>query len=167
MIVRGKMIIIILSLLLVIVAVVPLAPVFADVPDVQDIVFWTDGEGNTLLNITIRHNANVPPLAHYVDLINVEIDGITTTVPLSDNQTSLIFVPQYNMGQVINTPTLRARVHCIVHSYGGFSAPVQVPEFSVIHLLAIFVLVSIVSLFLSRKSTLQKRLNPRDSKVRS
>ena len=166
MIVRGKMIII-LSLLLPMIALFPLAPVFADVPDVQEIVYWTDGVGNTVLNITIRHNANVPPLSHYVDWIDMEIDGSTTTVPLLNNQTTQIFVAQYNMGQVIDTPTLRARVHCIVHFYGGFSAPLQIPEFSVIQLLGIFVLVSIVSLFLSRKNILQKRLNPRNSKVHS
>jgi hypothetical protein len=158
MIVSAKLAIAIFSLILSTFVVFPVVPVLADIPNVEGIVPWTDGEGNTILNITIRHDATAPSISHYINSIDVEIDGVPTTVPLSDNQTTERFVARYNMGQVTGTPTVRARAHCTVHGNGSFSAPVQVPEFSVIWLLAIFALVSTVSLLLSRKSFFQKSL---------
>jgi hypothetical protein len=158
MIVRGKLIIIMLSLVLTLLVVFPLPSVFAGLPSVTDIT-WTDSEGNTILNVTINHDqATVPPSNHYINSIVVEIDGVPNTVSLTDNQTTQPFVAQYNMGQVTGTPTVRVRGHCNVHGNGSFSAPVQVPEFSVI-LLVIFALMSTLSLFFSRKNLFQKSLN--------
>jgi desulfoferrodoxin (superoxide reductase-like protein) len=100
-------------------------PVFADVPGVLSVDPWTDGT-ETILNITVRHFG--PTSSHYVDMIQVDIDGTVENVNL-DPQSINPFVMQYSMGDVSSEPSVRVRTHCNLHGWGSWTEPQVIPEF--------------------------------------
>ena len=128
-------------------------PVLADVPTVESIEPWTS-ETDTILNITVRHAS--PSSSHYVDKVEVDIDGAVHDIDLTP-QSTLTFVEQYNMGEVVDTPTVQARAHCTFHGWSGWSEPVEVPEFSSIHLLLVLAIVSFAVLLLRSKIASSKK----------
>jgi len=96
--------------------------VLADVPVVNTIQPWTrPSDGHTVLNVTVTHNNYYS--GHYVDWIQVDVDGAVDTVNLSEPQpVNLPFVVQYDMGLVSGTPTVRARAHCTLHGPSAWSS---------------------------------------------
>ena len=127
-------------------------PVLADVPSVLSIEPWTSGTDtmwarahDTILNITVSHAS--PTSSHYVDKVEVDIDGNVHDVNLTP-QSTVTFVVQYNMGEVTDTPTVQARAFYTVHGWSGWSEAVVVPEFTFIHLLLILSVMSIAVLLL-------------------
>jgi len=127
-------------------------PAFADVPNVLGIVPWTSGS-DTVLNITVRHA--LPTSSHFVNRVEVEINGTVQTINLSWSPVQTgPFVVQYNLGQVVGVVNVRARPNCNVHGNGGdtnWFGPVEVPEFSVVQLLAILAIVSALILLMRLK----------------
>jgi uncharacterized membrane protein YozB (DUF420 family) len=98
----------------------------ADVPIVNSVKPWTRASDNhAILNITITHRNYYA--GHYVDSMQVDIDGAVDTVNLSPPQpVNQPFVAEYDMGVVLTNPTVRARAHCTLHGSSGWSAPVQI-----------------------------------------
>ena len=129
-------------------------PVLADVPAVVNIESWTSGS-NTILNITVRHSS--PTSSHYVNIVEIDIDGTVETVNLS-SQSSATFVVQYNMGGEIDMPEVIARAHCTLHGWSNWSEPVVIPEFSPIYLLLILTMGSLLILLLKFKLQIPKRV---------
>jgi hypothetical protein len=133
------------------IAVLQIHPVLANLPTVDAPVPWTFGN-HTVLDITVRHDTTSLPYAdHYVDHVEVDIDGIPHIINLTAPQQQYSFVVQYDMGQVTGTPTVEARAHCTYHGWGSFSPSVQVPEFSFLQLLSILAITSIMILLLRSK----------------
>lgn len=120
----------------------------ADIPTVENVEPWTSGS-DTILNITVRHA--LPLTSHYVDKVEVDIDGTIHDVALTP-QSTVTFVEPYNMGEVTDTPTVQVRAHCNLHGWSGWSDPLAVPEFSTVSLLLILAIVSIAALLLRSKS---------------
>lgn len=127
--------------------------VLADVPTVESIEPWTS-ETDNILNITVRHSS--PTSSHYVDKVEIDIDGAVNNVDLTP-QSKVTFVVQYNMGEVVDTPTVQARSHCTLHGWSGWSESVEIPEFSTVHLLLVLAIVTITVLFLRSKISGSKK----------
>ena len=126
-------------------------PILADVPTVESVEPWASGT-DTILNITIRHG--FPSSDHYVFETEVDIDGTVHLIEL-EPQSTTTFIVQYNMSELVGTPTVRVRADCNLHGWSGWSEPVVVPEFSTISLLLILAIVSMAVLL--RKSRAQAR----------
>ena len=129
--------------------------VLADVPTVLSMEPWVS-ETDTILNITVRHAS--PTSSHYVDKVEVDVDGAVNDIDLTPQSTAT-FVVQFNMGEVAGTTIVQARAHCTFHGWSGWSESLEIPEFLPIHLLLILAVVSIAVFLLrpkisgSRKST--------------
>lgn len=145
---RPKSLIVMLILAFAVIIGFQINPVLADVPTVENIEPLTS-ETDTILNITVRHAS--PTGSHYVDKVEVDLDGTFHDVDLTP-QSTLTFIVQYNMSEVTGTPSVQARAHCTFHGWSGWSEPVVVPEFSTIYLLLILAFVSIAVLLLRSKA---------------
>jgi len=117
-----------------------LAPVYADVPGIVNIEPWISGT-ETTLNITIRHSS--PTNSHYIDLIQVDIDGIINDLNL-DPQSTNPFIVEYNLGELSGEPSVRVRAHCNLHGWGGWSSSQTIPEFPSWIILPLFVTITLV-----------------------
>jgi hypothetical protein len=147
------------------IATLQIRPVLALVPSVDAPVPWTSGT-HTILNITVRHDKTVPPLpSHYVDYIEVDVDGTPDIVDLDPSQPEDFFVVQYDMGEVTGTPTVKVRAHCTVHDLSAYSPSVQVPEFSFFQLLLILAIITIAIVLLRSKVHGAKKKTFRDTEV--
>ena len=135
-------------LVLGIASAIKISAVFADVPDVLGIEFWISGT-ETIPNITIRHAS--PTASHYVDVVEVDIDGAVHNVPFIPSQSTTTFVVQFNMGEITGVPMVKARAHCNFHGWSTWSEPIEVPEFSQVHLFLILMFVSLGVLLLKTK----------------
>ncbi len=95
------------------------------VPDIQEVVFWDNGE-DTMLNVTFYHT----PVTtfHYVDEVEVDIDGAITSYPVT--QSSVTFTAQINLGQISGNPPARTRVHCTIDGWSSWSNQQTIPELS-------------------------------------
>ena len=124
-----------------------LAPVYADVPGIVNIEPWISGT-ETTLNITIRHSS--PTSSHYIDLIQVDIDGIVNDLNLVP-QSANPFIVEYSLGELGGEPSVRVRPHCNLHGWGGWSNPQTIPEFPSWALLPLFLTATLVIVFF-RKS---------------
>lgn len=103
-------------------------PVFGDVPAVSNVEPWTRSSDNhTILNITIMHNNYYG--GHYVDWIEVDVNGVVNAVDLSPPQpVDLPLVVQYDMNQVSENPMVRVRAHCSIHGSSAWSDSVRVGD---------------------------------------
>ncbi len=96
----------------------------ADVPVVNSVKPWTRASDNhVILNVTVTHRNYYT--GHYVDYVQVDIDGAIDTMNLSPPQ-SQAFIVEYDMGVVSTNPTVRARAHCTLHGSSGWSASVKI-----------------------------------------
>lgn len=89
---------------------IPLA--HADVPSVLEITRVEEG-GDTFLVIEVRHGS--PTSSHYVDVIEVEVDGMVERLDDLGPQASARFEVRY---AVDPDAKIRVRAHCIVHGWG-------------------------------------------------
>jgi hypothetical protein len=122
----------------------------AIVPDIQEVVFWNNGE-NAMLNVTIYHT---PVTAfHYVDQIEVDIDGTVTSYPIS--QSSVTFTTQINLGQINGSPLGRTRVHCTIDGWSSWSSQQAIPELSLSTIISLC-LVGTLMVLVAKKKLFQK-----------
>jgi len=66
---------------------------------------------------------------------------------------------QFNIGELTEEPTVRARAVCTIHGWSSWSNSVQVPEFSLIQPILILAIVSIAVLLLKSKIYRSKKKN--------
>jgi len=114
------------------------ANVRADVPDVQMIEnISQDSSGK--IRLQIRH-AN-PNSAHYIDQVEVDVDGNIQQLNLQP-QTTDPFIVELDLGTIQGNPNVRARTHCIIHGYGAWSNQIQIPE---LHIPALAILGALIA----------------------
>jgi len=103
---------------------------------------WTSGT-DTILNITVRHSS--PTSSHYVNEVEVDVDGAVHDLDLAPQSTET-FVVQYNMGELVDEPTVRARAHCTIHGWSSWSNSEKVSDSSSIPLLPILAIVLVLAI---------------------
>ena len=113
----------------------------ANVPTILQIVnISQSSEGKIRLEIT--HSS--PSSAHYVDLVEVQINGATQQFSLQPQITNP-FTAELNLGGVQGTPDVRARAHCNLHGWSGWSQTIAVPEFPATVIMALTLLVAVLA----------------------
>ncbi|MFC1487113.1 hypothetical protein ACFLRN_05445 [Thermoproteota archaeon] len=137
-------------------------PVSAQQLNIDSVVPYPSGT-DTILNITITHiGPNASPGVfnplNFVDSIDIDMDGDLQTfgdvqsVNVADASYGVTtFSIQYNMGEVTGTPTVYVRANNL--QMNGEWFPYVIPEFPLIHLLPILMVVSIAVLLIKSKIT--------------
>jgi len=158
--------------LLIAILIFPLE-VHANVPVILDISVVEVG-GQVSLDIQINHlNPSFGGYSadHYVDLIEVEVDGTPHQIQVTQPPTAETFTVTYYLGEETGYPTVRIRAHCTIHGWSEWSQPQVIPEFPNGALAT--TLLSILSILIIRRKTitkkqrdqLQKRYNPSPPKL--
>ena len=91
--------------------------VFADVPSILELKRETRGS-ETVLLIRVRHSS--PSSNHFVDTIDVEIDGKVEKITGLGPQTEISFNVEYKLGA--GSVNVRARAYCIVHGWSQWAS---------------------------------------------
>jgi desulfoferrodoxin (superoxide reductase-like protein) len=97
----------------------------ANVPTVLQVVNISQGsDGKIRLEIT--HQSPSPN--HYVDMIEVQVNGVTQQFS-QQPQTTDPFTVELDLGTLQGTPEVKARAHCNIHGWSDWSQTIAVPEF--------------------------------------
>jgi len=113
----------------------------ANVPTVLQIVNISQGsEGK--IRLEIAHSS--PSSAHYVDLVEVQVNGATQQFNLQP-QSANPFTVELDLGAVQGTPDVRARAHCNLHGWSDWSQTIAVPEFPTVVIMALTLLVAVLA----------------------
>lgn len=94
------------------------AMVSADVPMVLELTRESEG-GETVLKIEIRHGS--PTSAHYVDIIEVDVDGEVKKVTVQEPQTTTTFTYSFKLGE-LEPSSVKVRAHCNIHGWSTWEA---------------------------------------------
>jgi len=143
-----KLLVFALTLIMGITASSLIRPVLADVPSIENVEPWISGT-DTILNMTIRHAS--PTGSHYVDRIEVDVNGsvqFTTLFP----QATVTFIVPYNIGEVTDTPLVSVRAHCTFHGWSSWSEPMIIPEFTGVFLLLALAVLPMIAYLLRSKA---------------
>jgi desulfoferrodoxin (superoxide reductase-like protein) len=100
----------------------------ANVPTVLQIENISQGSAGKI-RLQIAHEP--PPAlgpAHYVDMVEVQVAGVTKQFNLQPQSTSP-FTVELDLGAVQGTPDVTARAHCNLHGWSDWSQTITVPEF--------------------------------------
>ena len=111
----GLMVFLVLSLL-------PTLIVYADVPTVVELVLEIRGE-DTVLVIRVRHSS--PSQTHYVDEIEVEVDGKVEKIE-RDSQSATTFTVEHTVDS--KAADLRVRAHCTNHGWSRWKSLTDEPS---------------------------------------
>jgi desulfoferrodoxin (superoxide reductase-like protein) len=120
--------------------------VVADVPDVLQIQNISQGSAGRI-RLEIRHAS--PSSSHYVDTVEVEIEGQVKHFDLQP-QSNNPFTVELDLGDIQGTPGVRARAHCNLHGWSAWSNQITVPEFPAIEAAVLLVMAASL-LALSKK----------------
>lgn len=102
---------------LIITSMVYPACVEADVPKVLELIKETR-ESQTVLVISVRHN--LPTSIHYIDTIDVEVDGELEKLKGLEPQKEVQFTVEFDI--LSGAENIRARAHCNVHGWSKWSS---------------------------------------------
>ena len=90
--------------------------VFANIPSMLDINISEDG-ANFILNIEISHSN--PTASHYVNSIEVELNGELEQISDLEPQTETVFTYQHDIVEP-TYESLRVRAHCTPHGWSAW-----------------------------------------------
>lgn len=105
----------------------------ADVPNVLELS--VEKNGDQILVIKVRHSS--PSSSHYIDKIQIELDGELVEATDLDPQTDTQFTEQYTLES--ESENIRVRAHCNLHGWSNWdslemeeeSEPQGIPGFPV------------------------------------
>lgn len=128
--VRSKFLIVSVSLMLVAILFLNHAgTAVANVPTVLQIVnisISSDVEQAFKIRLEITHQSPSP--THYVDMIEVQVNGATQQFS-QQPQTTDPFTVELDLGTLQGTAEVKARAHCNIHGWSDWSQTIAVPEF--------------------------------------
>jgi len=109
--------------------------VFADVPQIRNVVVYQDGP-DTKLQVTVYHFEETP--SDYVDLLKVIVTtgtpNMSQTFPQSGPHTldpvTHTFNVTLNIGPISDAPLAQVQAHCIIHGWSTENWTGTVPEYS-------------------------------------
>jgi len=107
------------------------AEVHANVPVILDIS-TLEADGKVSIEIQINHqNPSFGGYSadHYVDLVEVEIDGTPHQISAMQPPTAETFTVTYYIGELTGYPTIRVRAHCTIHGWSPWTQPQVIPEY--------------------------------------
>jgi desulfoferrodoxin (superoxide reductase-like protein) len=87
---------------------------YANVPTVGKVESTKEGN-RTILKISISHSN--PSSGHYVDIIEIDVDGTVTRIDNIEPQTSVDFEYEHDLGELTGTPTIKVRANCNLHGW--------------------------------------------------
>jgi len=105
--------------------------VHANVPAILN-VSTVETAGKVSLEIQIKHlNPSIGGYSadHYVNLVEVEIDGTPHQISVMQPPTAETFKVTYYIGALTGYPTIRVRAHCTIHGWSAWSQPQVIPEY--------------------------------------
>lgn len=101
---------------IVLLCMLPGAISLGDIPSVVDLKRETRGS-DTVLVIQVRHNS--PSSNHYVDTVEVEIDGKVEKINGLEPQTGASFTVEHALGA--GAKNVRVRAHCNIHGWSQWA----------------------------------------------
>ena len=133
----------------------------ANVPAILDIS-TVESAGKVSLDITINHlNPSIGQgysSDHYVDLVEVEIDGTSHQISVMQPPTAETFRVTYYVGNVTGFPTVRVRAHCTIHGWSEWSQPQVIPEYQNGPIATI--VLSILCILIAKRKPLRRKDRP-------
>ena len=112
----------------------------ANVPTVLQITNISQGsDGKIRLEIT--HQGPGPN--HYVEMVEVQVNGATQQFSLQP-QTTDPFTVELDLGMLQGTPEVQARAHCNKHGWSDWSETIAVPEFPTVAVVTSALLVAML-----------------------
>jgi len=93
-------------------------PVFANVPTIVQTTISQKGT-DTIITLNINHLN--PYSAHYVDTIEVEINGVVQKIENLQPQDKESFSYEYNAGNA-SLSTVKVRAHCTLHGWSDWNS---------------------------------------------
>ncbi len=124
--------------------------VFANIPTVLQIITEKRGE-DTVITLTITHSS--PSSNHYVDRIDIKVNGVLRIITDLQPQTTETFNYTYVWGKVDSIENVTARAHCNIHGWSSWAflgketpkpSPSGTPLNAAINLLVQIVIASIL-----------------------
>jgi len=112
----------------------------ANVPTVLQIVNISQGSDGKI-SLEITHQGPSPN--HYVDMVEVQVNGATQQFSLQP-QTTDPFTVELDLGMLQGTPEVKARAHCNIHGWSDWSQTIAVPEFPTVALVTSTLLVTML-----------------------
>jgi desulfoferrodoxin (superoxide reductase-like protein) len=137
----------ILSVFLILVAILLLnhaGTAVANVPTVLQIVNISrvaDEGSDGKIRLEITHQGPGPN--HYVDMVEVQVNGATQQFSLQP-QTTDPFTVEPSLGMLQGTPEVKARAHCNIHGWSDWSQTIAVPEFPTVAVVTSTLLVTML-----------------------
>ena len=113
----------------------------ANVPNVLQIVNISQGSDGKI-SLEITHQGPSPN--HYVDMVEVQVNGATQQFTLQP-QTTDPFTVELDLGALQGTPEVQARAHCNIHGWSDWSQTIAVPEFPTVVMVASTLLVAMLA----------------------
>jgi len=147
-----------LLILILLVAICVLSPeVYANTPIILDIS-TVEADGKVSLEIEINHlNPSIGGYSadHYVNLIEVEVDGTPHQIQVAQPPTAETFKATYYIGELTGYPTIRVRAHCTIHGWSEWSQPQVIPEYPNGPIAAI--ILSILFILIAKRKPLERK----------
>ena len=112
----------------------------ANVPTVLQIVNISQGSDGKI-SLEITHQGPSPN--HYVDIIEVQVNGATQQFT-QQPQTTDPFTVELDLGTLQGTPEVQARAHCTIHGWSDWSQTIAVPEFPTVAVVTLTLLVTML-----------------------
>ena len=91
-----------------------LVPVHANVPTLIQITV-SQKETDTIITLIVNHLN--PSSVHYIDTIEVEINGVIQRIEKLQPQSQPIFSYEFNAGKIESLSSVRARANCNLHGW--------------------------------------------------
>lgn len=147
-------------IILLVFALGSLRSVFADVPEIRNVVVYQDG-ADTKLNVAVYHFEEVAD--DYVDMLRVYVvtgtPNVTQNFPQSGphvlDPDSHTFNVTLDIGPINDEPLCEVEAHCIQHGWSTVNWIHTVPEYS----FPLFLAVSMMTLIVLFKSKSRRSLS--------
>ena len=91
---------------------------------------------------------------HYLDLVEVDVDGQVTQFTLPETQWSDQFIVELDL-RIQGTPKVRARARCNLHGWSDWSSQITIPEFPATAIAVTLFTALATSLFIIRNAEKQ------------
>jgi len=127
----------------------------ANVPTVAKIENLSQGTTGKI-RVSVNHiDGTSPTRMHYVDTIEVDVDGKVQEFTYTDTLQGSPFIVELDLGKIKATSVVKVRANCNMDGWGPWSDAVAVPEFPVAALVSVVALAATL-LIMKRQSQIRR-----------